>query len=93
MSTNDYRLEQLSVTDLSVGAVMAITFHPRRSIQSDAIDGEDARGQTLSIALTNPERVALKNILDRAAARMDFRRAAKAINPLVDLSAAQAGEP
>ncbi len=93
MATNDYRLEQLSTTDLSPGATMTITFHPRRSIQSDAIDGEEARGQVMSIALTNAERLALKGILDRAAARMDFRRAAKAINSTVDLSAPQAGEP
>ena len=93
MATNDYRLEQLSATDLSPGATVTVTLRPKRSVQSDAIDGEEARGQTVTIALTNPERQDLKAILDRAAARMDFRRAAKALDPLVNLGSPQVGEP
>ena len=93
MPASDYRLEQLSVTDLGPGAVMTVTIHPKRSIQSDVIDGDEPRGQVVQMALTNAERQMLKDIRDRATARMDFRRAAKAINPLVDLSAPQAGEP
>ena len=93
MPTNDYRLGQLSTTDLSPGASVTVTILPKRSIQSDAIDGVEARGQTVSIVLTNAERQDLKAVLDRAAARMDFRRAAKAIDPLVDLGNAQVGEP
>lgn len=93
MPTADYKLQQLSVTDLSLGAVMTIIFTPKRNIQSDAIDGEEARGQTMNIALTTPERAAIKAILDRAAAKMDFRRAARALSAAVDLSVSQAGEP
>ena len=93
MPTNDYRLGQLSATDLSPGASVTVTILPQRSIQSDAIDGEEPRGQTMTIALTNAERLTLKAILDRATARMDFRRAARALSPLVELSTAQVGEP
>lgn len=93
MATSDYRLGQLSATDLSPGAAMVSTIYPKRAIQSDALDGDEPRGQVLSVVLTTAERNTLKGVLDRAAARMDFRRAAKVLNPLVDLSTPQAGEP
>lgn len=93
MPTNDYRLEQLSITDLSPGATATVTMRPKRSIQSDAIDSDEAKGFSISVVLTNPQRQDLKAAVDVVTARMDFRRAAKAVTPTIDLNSAQAGEP
>ena len=93
MPTTDYRLIQIHATDI-VGADAAaqVTLEPERRVQSDAIDGRRAYAVTVRVRLLPVERQALQAVLDRAAAKMDGRRAAKQAAPANDLNDAIQGE-
>lgn len=86
MSTNDHRLEQISTTDVTgADAYATVTVHPKRSIQTDAIDGQEARGISITVKLLPAERQKLQDVLARACAKIDARRAARALNQTVTL--------
>jgi hypothetical protein len=81
-----HRLEQLSTTDITGSdAYATVTLHPRRSIQTDAIDGDEPRGVSIRVRLLPAERQRLQDVVARAVAKIDARRAAKAADPTVSL--------
>jgi hypothetical protein len=93
MTTTDHRLEQISTTDVTgADAYATITVHPRRSIQTDAIDGQEARGISISVKLLPAERQKLQDVLARACAKIDARRADRAADPAVALDQPLANE-
>jgi hypothetical protein len=93
MTTTDHRLEQISTTDVTgADAYATVTVHPKRSIQSDAIDGQEARGISITVKLLPAERQRLQDVVSRACAKIDARRAARAVNAAVVLDQPLANE-
>ena len=93
MSATDHHLKQLSTTDVTgADAYMTVTVHPRRSIQTDAIDGQEARGISITVKLLPAERQKLQDVLARACAKIDARRAARAANAAIALDQPLANE-
>ena len=94
MPTTDYRLIQIHASDIvGADAAVQVTLRPNRSIQSAAVDGDgEALAVTVRVRLNAAERNGLQAVLDRAAAKMDGRRAAKQATPSTDLNDAIQGE-
>jgi len=93
VSTNDHRLEQISTTDVTgADAAMMVTIHPRRSIQSDVIDGDEPRGVSVRVKLKAAERQALQDVVARACAKIDARRAARSADQTITLGQPLANE-
>jgi hypothetical protein len=82
----DHRIEQLSTTDITGSdAYATVTLHPRRSIQTAAIDGDEPRGVVIRVRLLPAERQRLQDVVARAVAKIDARRSAKANDPSISL--------
>ena len=93
MPTTDHRLEQISTTDVTgADAYATATVHPKRSVQTDAIDGQEARGISITVKLLPAERQKLQDVLARACAKIDARRAARAANAAIALDQPLANE-
>lgn len=94
MPVNDYRLLQISSNDINgPTATAVVALRPKRSVQSDVVDGDEARAHALVIQLLPAEKQRMQDIFARAAARMDFRRAKRAADGVSELSDTQDGEP
>ena len=86
MPNNDYRLIQIASTDIAgQDAAAFVLLIPKRSAQTDQIDGDTARTVDVRVKLTASERQALQAIRDRAVAKMDARCSAKSQDASVEL--------